>query len=66
MIEYEQQYQITKRWRQNFSYALNNLELMHTDNDLLKQMQVAGLKSQIEDFNAQLNEYEMLKKGSII
>jgi len=65
MIKNEKQYQITKKRRKEFSESLRDLELNYSDGDLLKQIQIDAIKSQVEDFDKEVKEYEILKKGLV-
>jgi len=65
MIKNEKQYQTTNKRLKEFSETVRVLGMSYTDGDLLKQIQIDALKSQIEDFNKELLDYEMLKKGLV-
>ncbi len=62
MIKNEKQYAITKIKRDEFSQSLLSLENSE-DNGLLKEVMINAVKSQIESFTRELDEYENLKNN---
>lgn len=60
MIKSEKQYNITKSKKEEF---INSLALLKSseNNDLLNDIMIDSLKSQIETFDYELNQYEILK-----
>jgi DNA-binding XRE family transcriptional regulator len=63
MIKNDKQYTITKSRLNDFKESLSALEQQHLD-PLLKELHSDALKSQIEEFEKSINEYEYLKKGN--
>lgn len=60
MIKNDNQYKITKKKKDEFLNSLKVLKLSN-DNDSLKSIMVDSLISQIETFDIELSQYEMLK-----
>lgn len=65
MIKTDKQYQVTKKKLKEFSEALKDIEILEDSEPLLKKIQIDAIKSQIEDFNKEILEYEALRKGSV-
>lgn len=65
MIKNEKQYKVTKKRLVDFLEALNDIEIKTDIDPILKQMQIDSVKSQIEDFKKEIEEYEFLKKGDL-
>jgi hypothetical protein len=65
MIKNSKQYRVTQSKQQQLSEALINLEKEFVAGDMLIDIEIASLKSQIADFDKDLKEYESLKKGHI-
>lgn len=63
MIKNDKQYQVTKSRLHDFKESLLALEKDETD-PLLQELHVGALKSQIEQFEKQILEYELLKEGN--
>ena len=66
MIKNERQHRITKAQAERFRATLNELAATPRPNNLhpkLWEAQKAGLKSQLQDLEAELQEYETLKTG---
>lgn len=66
MIKNERQHRITKAHAEKFRAALSQLAAKPRPKDLhpkLWEAQKAGLKSQLQDLEAELHEYETLKAG---
>lgn len=63
MIKNDKQYQVTKSRLHDFKESLLALEKDEID-PFLKELHVGALKSQIEQFEKQIFEYELLKEGS--
>ena len=66
MIKNERQYRITKAEAQKFETAIQQLEQMPTSTDihpLLAKAEVDGLRSQLEDLQQEIAQYEALRSG---
>jgi ribosome-binding protein aMBF1 (putative translation factor) len=66
VIKNERQHRITKAHAERFRAALNDLATTQRPKHIhpkLWEPQKAGLKSQLQDLEAELHEYEMLKAG---
>ncbi len=67
MIKNERQYRITRAEADRFERALADLQAKSPHPDMppaLQKGEVNGLRSQLEDLRAQLEEYEALKAGT--
>jgi transcriptional regulator with XRE-family HTH domain len=62
MIKNDKQYQVTRSRRKDFQEALVQLETIEMD-PLLRELQTNAIRSQIESFDAEIAEYDELKKG---
>jgi HTH-type transcriptional regulator / antitoxin HipB len=60
MIKNEKQYSITKSKRNEFSESLEAI-VAEDNNDLLKQVMIDAIVSQLETFDREIREYEKLK-----
>ncbi|MBK9382316.1 MAG: helix-turn-helix transcriptional regulator [Chitinophagaceae bacterium] len=65
MIKNDKQNSITKQKLKEFQSALTELQSQEGLHPILKKAQIDGVKSQIEDFERDILEYEQLKKGEI-
>jgi transcriptional regulator with XRE-family HTH domain len=63
MIKNDKQFGVTKKKLAEFKLALNQIEEQVGIDPILKQIQLDAIKSQIEEFEETLAEYERLKKG---
>src|SRR5437867_2266324 len=66
MIKNERQYRITKAQAESFSKTLKKLEGTHPAvgvHPLLHKAQIDGLRGQLEDLQAEVDEYESLRSG---
>lgn len=66
MIKNERQHRITKAHAEKFRATLNELSATPRPKDIhpkLWEAQKAGLRSQLQDLEAELHEYETLKTG---
>jgi HTH-type transcriptional regulator/antitoxin HigA len=64
MIKTEAQYNNTKKLIKQFESSIANLVDSSETNEF-KQLEIAGLKSQLEDLTKEICEYEALKSGHI-
>jgi transcriptional regulator with XRE-family HTH domain len=64
MIKNDKQYTVTKSKLNDFKESLRALEQQSMD-PLLKELHSDALKSQIEEFEKSINEYEYLKEGTL-
>jgi HTH-type transcriptional regulator/antitoxin HipB len=64
MIKNEKQYQVTKQKLQEFKESLTKAESRPMD-PLERELFTGAFKSQVEDLNFELEEYEHLKRGEI-
>ncbi len=65
MIKNEKQYGITKTRLVEFKAALKELENQTDIDEILKKIQIDGVKSQIEEFEEDIKEYETLRSGNV-
>lgn len=67
MIKNDKQYQVTKNRLKEFNESLSQLQIDESNvvDPLFKKIQEEALKSQILQFEKELEEYEQLKKGKI-
>src|SRR5262245_61610693 len=65
MIKNDKQNSITKQKLEQFRIALEQLESQDDIHPLQKQIQIDGVKSQIEEFENDIREYQELKKGEV-
>lgn len=65
MIKNDKQHQVTKKRLMEFNAALNEINEQAQIDPLLKQLQVNAIKSQIDDFEKDVAEYENLKSGTV-
>jgi HTH-type transcriptional regulator/antitoxin HigA len=65
MIKNDKQNSITKQKLEEFNLALKELECQEGVHPLMKKLQIDGVKSQIKDFENDIQEYEHLKKGDV-
>lgn len=63
MIKNEKQYQVTKSRLNDFKVSLKELE--KEGYPLLKKLHYKALQSQINKFEKEIEEYELLKEGSL-
>jgi transcriptional regulator with XRE-family HTH domain len=64
MIKNEKQYQITKKKLSEFKAATRDIVVDPAKEILLKELEINGLNSQIEKFEQEIREYEMLKNAA--
>lgn len=62
MIKNDKQYQVTRNRLKEFKESISPLEEQMLD-PRLKELQLSAMRSQIEDFEYEIREYEMLKEG---
>lgn len=65
MIKNDKQYQVTKKRLKEFSDALLDISNQKGIAPLLQQIQESAIKSQIEDFEREIIDYESLKNGMV-
>lgn len=65
MIKNERQYRITKAHAEKFEKALQEMTRSprRAEHPVLRQAQISALKSQLEDLQRELKEYETLRSG---
>ncbi len=62
MIKNDKQYQVTKSRLKDFQEALLQIDAAEMD-PLLKELHTSAIKSQIKDFEEEIEQYVQLKKG---
>lgn len=63
MIKNERQYRITKAQAERFARALAKAASHQGDDPLLDELETAALRSQMDELQQQLEEYEVLRSG---
>ncbi len=64
MIKNDKQYKITKSRLKEFKKGLKNLSEQEMD-PAWRELSEGSIKSQIEDFEKEIHEYELLKQGNV-
>ncbi len=59
MIENEKQYEITKKWRENFQNNLQEAINAEVSDDWKRQVYINALRSQIETLSEEIKDYEI-------
>lgn len=65
MIYSDKQYGVSKAQLANLQAAMELAKAQLTDQSWLKQAEIAALKSQISDVEAEIAEYDLLKSGGV-
>ena len=66
MIKNDKQYMVTLGRIKEFGLMLEELEKNSDDSDpIFKKMEIDAIKGQLVKFNIEINEYDLLKKGSL-
>lgn len=63
MIKNERQHRTTKTQVDKFAHALAEAETRKTGDPLLRKLEVDALRSQLENLERQVSEYESLRSG---
>ena len=63
MISNERQYRITKAQAEKFSHALRETGTRSKIDPLLQKLEIDALRSQLQDLEQELREYELLRSG---
>lgn len=64
MIKNERQYLVTKTQRDSFTHALDEAVARPSGDPLLAKLEVDALRSQLNDLERQITEYESLRSGA--
>ena len=65
MIKNDKQFQITKLRLKEFKEAIESLEEQPATDPILREIQLDALRSQIEDFEIEISDYQQLKAGRV-
>jgi HTH-type transcriptional regulator/antitoxin HigA len=65
MIKNDKQYQITRLKLKEFKEAIENLKNKKADDSTLKEIQLDALNSQVQEFEAEILDYQKLSEGKI-